>query len=82
MNDPMDTPPTDYGSDRYDYIEIIAPAGIRPDGEWFERLCTDPPCQDCRANIFVRWTGGPTDHALSWDVKIAHDETCPFMIGK
>lgn len=35
MPDPMDAPPTDHGPDRYDYVEVEAPPGIRPLGGWW-----------------------------------------------
>ena len=83
MTDPMDHPPVDHGSDRYDYVEIIgAPVGIAPDGEWFDKLL-DEACPDCRANVFITWTpvltsAGRIDITASpWSVQIAHDEGCP-----
>lgn len=64
------SPPSDYGSDRFDYVEIDAPTGTPPP-DWL----TDEymPCQDCRANLFLRWTG------TGWDVTIAHDATCSTL---
>ena len=83
--DPMDTPPVDYGSDRYDYVELIgAPPGVQPHGEWWDKLLAEP-CPDCRANVFVYWR---TDEQIAkgveagasvsrWSYRVAHDETCP-----
>jgi hypothetical protein len=82
MTDPMDMPPEDHGSDRYDYVEIDAPPGVRPLGEWFDQLLADP-CADCRANVFLRWQGATPDDAWlreSWYVTLAHDETCPSLL--
>jgi hypothetical protein len=74
MSDPLDHPPTDHGSDRYDYVEIVgAPADVQPKGEWFDRLLAEA-CPDCRANVFITWA---PQQAASWTVQIAHDETCP-----
>lgn len=76
---PMDLPPKDFGSDRYDYVEVTAPPGVRPLGQWFDNLIA-APCQDCRANVFLRWE--PDDTASAWDpacwqIAVAHDATCP-----
>lgn len=87
--DPMDSPPEDYGSDRYDYVEIQGFPG-EPDVMvktlWFLNLITDT-CPDCRANVFLRWllTDSPRDldlqhMRLAWDVTIAHDESCPTLL--
>lgn len=75
MSDPMDTPPVDFGSDRYDYVELIgAPEGVSPEGEpWFEQLVAEP-CPDCRANVFIRWLADD-----SWQVTLAHDDGCPVL---
>jgi hypothetical protein len=81
MTNPMDTPPEDHGSDRYDYVEIDAPPGIRPLGEWFDQLIADP-CPDCRANVFLLWGGSTPDDAWrreAWHVTLAHDDTCPSL---
>lgn len=85
VGDPLDRPPADHGSDRYDYVELIgAPAGVKPDGIWWDRLIATP-CPDCRANIFATWT---PRHGMSaanagarqyWEIKIAHDATCPNL---
>lgn len=73
-DDPMDRPPVDHGSDRYDYVEMIgAPEGIQPHGEWFDQLLATP-CSDCRANVFITWA---PDESPPWTVEIAHDATCP-----
>jgi len=81
VTDPMDLPPPDHGSDRYDYVEIEeAPADVQPRGDWFERLLKQA-CPDCRANLFVRWLpdgSGLPPHPY-WAVKIAHDDTCPTL---
>lgn len=71
MSDPMDSSPVrHHGSDRYDYIEIMGPDDV-PLPVW---LTADyMPCQDCRANLFLRWTG--TD----WHVTVAHDDGCPTL---
>lgn len=80
---PMDSPPADHGSDRYDYVEITAPPGIRPIGEWWDGLLM-VPCLDCRANLFVKFLGA--DHEANrafeqdaWHITCAHDENCPTM---
>lgn len=80
MADPLDSPPADHGSDRYDYVEVQGPADIAPAGEWFTQLLKEA-CPDCRANVFLRFIDGkyeplkgPHPH---WDVTIAHDDTCP-----
>jgi hypothetical protein len=78
----MDLPPAgDHGSDRYDYVEISAPGGMRPIGQWWDDLIA-APCPDCRANIFA--VGIPNADGLivnterpCWAVTIAHDEPCP-----
>lgn len=85
MSDPLDNPPADHGSDRYDYVEIIgAPPDVQPSGAWWDKLLQEP-CPDCRANVFVYWrtdeqvaqgaeAGAPSSR---WSYTIAHDETCP-----
>jgi len=69
MTDPLDTPPVDHGSDRFDYVEVQAPDGVRPIGEWWDRLI-ETPCPDCRANVFAKFIPpvcyddhGPGPHA-------------------
>jgi hypothetical protein len=90
MSDPMATPPTDHGSDRYDYVEVInAPPGVAPAGLWVDRI-VDEPCPDCRANVFIRYaepdatwpkSQGWTDKdGHTWYVAIAHDETCDIPL--
>lgn len=75
--DPMDTPPVDHGSDRYDYVELIgAPPGVAPHGQWWERMLA-MPCPDCRANIFATWDADALPYP--WRVEIAHDESCPNL---
>lgn len=70
MSDPMDTPPTDHGSDRYDYVEIEGPVDVALP-EW---LTADyKPCQDCNANLFLKWLGP----ILGWHSTVAHDDGCP-----
>jgi hypothetical protein len=77
MSDPMDRPPVDYGSDRYDYVELIgAPPGVAPHGQWWERMLA-MPCPDCRANLFAKWA--PDRLPYPWDVTIAHDDGCPRL---
>lgn len=86
--DPIDTPPTDHGSDRYDYVELDAPPGVRPIGQWWDDLIA-APCPDCRANVFARWLGpDPAQYQLgavhfgqraNWHVTYAHDEQCPQL---
>ena len=72
----VEQPPTDHGSDRYDYVELIdAPPHVAPHGEWWEALMAEP-CPDCRANIFARWTGSQVQ---PWRVSIAHDDGCPTL---
>ncbi len=67
----MDRPPTDFGSDRYDYIEIDGPPEMMPPSELLAS-CLEA-CSDCRANVFLRWT------AEGWERTVAHDETCPAL---
>lgn len=70
MDDPMDRNPVDHGSDRFDYVEVDGGEG-QDLPEW---LTMDyMPCPDCRANLFLRWTG--TD----WHSTVAHDESCPTL---
>jgi hypothetical protein len=77
--DPMDVPPVDHGSDRYDYIEIRSPhASINPSGDWFKSLIAEP-CPDCRANLFLDYLAGDPALRNSWLVQYAHDETCPTL---
>lgn len=88
--DPMDTPPADFGSDRYDYVEVEAPPGIRPIGQWWDDLIA-APCPDCRANAFARYVGHTDDCGYGscdnetfetpwhWRITIAHDSCCPWM---
>lgn len=68
----MDRPPTDHGSDRYDYIEVDAPAGVALppwlNADW-------RPCLDCRANAFLTWQADTG----RWKVRIAHDTGCPVL---
>ncbi len=73
--DPMDTPPADHGSDRYDYIEIQAPQGIRPPDALMDRLLE--ACPDCRPNVFVRLESGSLTETRTWQPTIAHDDGCP-----
>jgi hypothetical protein len=79
----MGTPPADHGSDRYDYVEVQAPPGARPIGQWWDDLIA-APCPDCRANVFARWLGSDSvqrrfNDRINWDITIAHDETCPAI---
>lgn len=67
----MDQPPTDYGSDRYDYIEIQAPEGVNPPAWLLEQSLA--ACGDCRANVFLRLANN------GWHRTVAHDETCPTL---
>lgn len=78
MSDPLDKPPVDHGSDRYGYVEVDAPAGIRPSGEWLDRLLA-APCMDCNANVFLTWLllDKTPDDPDAWHATIAHDRTCP-----
>lgn len=70
-------PPSDHGSDRYDYVEVSSESGRTPSGSWWEALLAEP-CPDCRANIFaIELTDGPEDDRNSWLIQIAHDDTCP-----
>lgn len=82
MADPMDTPPVDHGSDRYDYIEVDSPSGDLPSGLWWEEAQAEA-CPDCRANLFVKWTPlarstDPAD-ARNWTMTTAHDPSCPWL---
>lgn len=77
----MDTPPSDHGSDRYDYVEVEAPPGIRPIGEWWD-MFIEKPCPDCRANVFATFIATSADEAwrpTAWQIDIAHDDGCPFL---
>lgn len=82
MTDPLDTPPADYGSDRYDYIEIQdAPPGYRPLGQWWDMFIA-APCGDCRANVFAKWVGQDSIDAWrpqGWKITVAHDDNCPTL---
>lgn len=78
-SDPLDRPPVDHGSDRYDYVEITGvPEGVVPRGGWLDALMIEA-CPDCRANVFLRYLGEGRhlNDGSSWDVTIAHDDTCP-----
>jgi hypothetical protein len=68
--DPLDRPPADYGSDRYDYIEVSSPPGVTAPAPPLE-LYEHPSCLDCRANLFLRWDGS------HWHRTVAHDDGCP-----
>lgn len=64
---------TDHGSDRYDLVEVAWPPTMPqpPLPTW---LTGDyMPCQDCRANLFLRWTDN------GWHSTVAHDDTCPTL---
>lgn len=75
--DPMDVPPADHGSDRYDYVELIgAPEGVAPHGSWWDRYLT-AACPDCRANVFA--TYDPSLTGPPWRIEIAHDDGCPSL---
>lgn len=86
MSDPLDAPPVDHGSDRYDYVEIDAPYNIVPGGEWWTELLAEG-CPDCRANVFAKLihVPPPTFNAAKprvvtrecWQISLAHDATCP-----
>lgn len=79
LMDPMDSPPADHGSDRYDYVEVInAPPGVAPHGEWWERMLA-MPCPDCRANVFATYQPEVAPPQMPWSVQIAHDEGCPAL---
>lgn len=69
----MDSPPEDFGSDRYDYIEIQAPEGMDPPDQLL--LDSLESCGDCRANVFIQWDAT----AGAWHRTIAHDDGCPTM---
>jgi hypothetical protein len=69
--------PRDHGSDRYDYVEVEAPPGIRPIGQWWDNLIATP-CEECRANVFARYVNGPPELPPAWAIAIAHDDTCPY----
>lgn len=84
MSDPMDSPPTDHGSDRYDYVEVSYKGDLPETFElvpWVLRLW-DQPCLDCRANVFMHYNGpegGDVDDRHNWLVTIAHDDGCPSL---
>lgn len=77
--DPMDELPTDYGSDRYDYIELIG----KPDDVPLPGWLTDDwmPCPDCRANAFIKYIQcrPPDPDNYRWHVTVAHEDTCPTL---
>lgn len=82
--DPMDTPPADHGSDRFDYVEITYPAGIDEPPLPFWLTPDWAPCQDCRANAFLRWAEPIGDassrlNAGHWVLTVAHSDTCPTL---
>lgn len=69
----MGRPPTDHGSDRYDYIEIDNPDEA-PLPDW---LTSDwMPCADCRANAFLKYESD----VRAWNMTIAHDDGCPRLL--
>jgi len=78
----MDRPPADHGSDRYDYVEVQAPPGIRPIAQWWDDLIA-APCPDCRANVFAMLIAGAParldNQGRGWRIAIAHDNTCPTL---
>lgn len=87
MDDPLDSPPVDHGSDRYNYVEVQnAPEGVLPPDHLVDH-CLAMACQDCNPNLFFRWTppGESTEerwswldvHGHTWVVEVAHDEGCP-----
>ncbi len=80
MSDPLDSPPTDHGSDRYDYVELAGPPDIAPHGLWFERLLMQV-CPDCRANAFLRFLpdGDGVEQHPHWHLEVAHDDACPWL---
>lgn len=63
---------TDHGAGWYDHVELAWAEGTNAHPpEW---LTADwMPCQDCRANAFLRWDGE------RWHVTVAHDATCPTL---
>lgn len=83
MSDPMDRPPADHGSDRYDYIEIESPFELQPEGPWWDAIVAQP-CSDCRANVFVKWgnTNYPRGDKRAWHVVVAHDDSCPRLLAE
>lgn len=63
---------SDHRPDLYDLIEIEGP----PDQPLPRWLTADyVPCQDCRANLFLRWN----ERGAVWEYTIAHDDGCPFL---
>lgn len=80
MTDHLDTSPIDHGSDRYDYVEVTGPGD--PPAETLARVLV--PCEDCRANAFLRMidpTGLDADPS-NWHLTVAHDEGCPTFSVK
>lgn len=75
----MTQPPKDHGSDRYDYVEVQAPDGISPSGDWFDWLVSHQQCSDCNPNLFLRYEGGAPSLGESWHISVAHDDTCPWL---
>lgn len=81
--DPLDSPPSDHGSDRYGYVEVQgAPPDVSPSEEFVDRILARA-CQDCNPNLFIRWIGvepgNPANAGNPWHVTVAHDDTCPRM---
>lgn len=73
----LNQPPIDHGSDRGNYVEVIAPEGVVPSGPWWDRLI-ETPCQDCMANVFATYVNGPAELPPAWTIEIAHDDVCPY----
>lgn len=74
MTDPLDSPPEDWGSDRYGYIELQFAPGVEPRDPPVSVLREyDPPCMDCNANLFLRFDG------RHWAATTAHDDCCPTL---
>jgi hypothetical protein len=76
MSDPMDTPPEDYGSDRYNSIELVgAPPGVEPEPalvSWYDRH----GCLDCNPNFVYHYRPASPS---GWHVQVAHDDGCPSL---
>lgn len=84
----MDRVPADYGSDRYNAVEMSgAPEGVFPPDRMVDQMLATA-CADCNPNLILRWvdpeepiTDPPNDwvdvHGQRWHLTVAHDDGCP-----
>lgn len=59
----------------------ITEPGLEPRGKWWEDM-TYAPCMDCVADLNAVWVGSHEKDAYlrdSWNISIAHDQTCPVF---